>query len=144
MTNPNGHPDTLVPSHPGNRSAERSSMFARRDIAQDPEVREMAAAIMAVPHVDTMDEVGAVEIARLIVLIDRIDADLARRGLTNSRGQVRSILDHRRRYSAQLERWLAAYGMTPASRAELLRDVATGGLAHEIARRRAAAREGNA
>jgi hypothetical protein len=133
----------LVASHPDNRNAERHGVWARRNVALDPEVQAMAGAIMGMPQVKDMDEAGAVEIAKLIVLIDRLDADLVSRGITKGRtGEVRSVLDHRRRFSAQLERWLAAYGMTPAARAALLRDTATGGLAAEIARGRAAAREG--
>lgn len=133
-------PKHLVASHPGNAHAERSSVFARRNVALDPEVQELAAAILAEPHVSAMDEMGATEVAKLLVLIDRLDADLKKRGVVKG-GEARGILDHRRKFSAQLERWLAAYGLTPASRAELLRAVATGGLAHDIAKRRAAARE---
>lgn len=132
--------DHLVASHPGNAHAELSSVYARRNVRLDPEVQELAAAILAEPHVSAMDEMGATEVAKLLVLIDRIDADIAKRGVVKS-GEARGILDHRRKYSAQLERWLAAYGLTPASRAELLRTVATGGLAAEIATRRAAARK---
>jgi hypothetical protein len=135
----------LVPSHPDNRNAERSSVFARRNLAQDAEVQEMAGAIMALPHVQGMDEAGAIEIGKLLVLIDRIDADLAERGVTKPKsGEPRALLDHRRRFSAQLERWLSSYGMTPAARAGLLKDVATGSLAADIQRRRSAAREAGA
>lgn len=142
MSNENGHVETLVRSHPGNRSAERSSAYARRSLAQDAEVQEMAAAIMAAPHVQAMDEVGAIEIAKVIILLDRIDADLAERGLVRPRtGEPRGLVDMRRRLSGQLAAWLAAYGMTPSSRAELLRDVAAGSLAVDIQRRQAAARE---
>lgn len=132
----------LVASHPGNTHAERSGAFARRSLAADVEVQELAAAILAEPHVSGMDELGAVEIAKLLVLIDRIDADIAKRGVVRGKaGDPRAVLHHRRMFSAQLERWLAAYGLTPSSRADLLRAVATGGLAADIAQRRQAARK---
>jgi hypothetical protein len=147
VTNPDGHPETLVAAHSGNRNAERSSVYAVRDIALDPEVQTLAESIMAAPHVEPMDELAAVEIARLMVLIERIDADLAKRGMVKRKStEPRGMLDLRRRYSGQLERWLSAFGMTPASRAEVLRNIATasGGLGAEIARRRAEAQSGEA
>jgi hypothetical protein len=140
--NPDGHPQTLVASQPGNANAQKSGAWSRRDLALDEDVKELAVGIMAGPHVAELDYVGAVEVAKLLVLIDRIDADLAERGITRKKsGEPRGVVDLRRRLSAQLERWLTAFGMTPAARAALMRDVATGGLAAEIARRRAAREE---
>jgi hypothetical protein len=141
--NENGHPQTLVPSHPGNRNAQRSGVFSRRSLAEDPAVRELAAEIMAQPHVADLDEIGAVEIARLMVLIDRIDADLAERGITRGKaGEARTLLDLRLRSSRRLGEWLDKYGATPLARATWAKQLAEGGLAAEIARRRAAMREG--
>jgi hypothetical protein len=59
--NENGHQQSLVPSHPGNRNNERSSAYARRNMAQDPEVRELAEAIMAEPHTVDIDRIGPIE-----------------------------------------------------------------------------------
>lgn len=142
MTNPNGYAGSLVASHPGNRSAERSGAFSRRGLAQDAEVQDLAAAVMDAPHTHPMDEAGAIEIAKLIVLIDRIDADLAERGVVKPRtGEPRAVVDLRLRASRRLADWLDRYGMNPKARAEWARDMAQGGLAAEIARRQAAARE---
>ena len=118
MSNANGHPTTLVAAQPGNVNALRTGLWSGAALAKDPAVRELAEAVMASPMTDTLDEVGAVEIAKLLVLIDRVDADLAERGIVRPRtGEPRALLDHRRRLSGQLERWLSAYGMTPAARA---------------------------
>lgn len=135
MSGGNGN---LVPSHPGNRNAERSGAFARRDLAQDDEVRALATDIMAAPHTVDMDLPGAIEIAKLMILTDRIDADLAERGLRNRK----ALLDMRLRASRRLAEWLDRYGMTPLARATWAKQMATGGLAEEIRRRQAAAREG--
>ena len=83
-----------------------------------------------------MDEIGAIEIAKLVTLIDRIDADLAAKGLTRKNGEPRALLDHRARYSRRLAEWLDRYGITPRGRADFAHRLATGGLAAEIARRR--------
>ena len=142
MSSSNGKEQHLVASHPGNRHAERSSAFARRSLAQDAEVQELVADIMAAPHTHPLDEAGAIEIAKLMVLIDRIDADLAERKLRNRKGNVpTALLDMRLRSSRRLQDWLAAFGMTPLSRATWAKQMAEGGLAAEIARRRAEARE---
>jgi hypothetical protein len=142
MSSCNGKEQHLVASHPGNRHAERSSAFARRSLAQDIEVQELVADIMAAPHTHPLDEAGAVEIAKLTVLIDRIDADLAERGLRNRKGgEPRALLDMRLRASRRLAEWLDRFGMTPLSRATWAKQMAEGGLAAEIARRRAQAQE---
>jgi hypothetical protein len=69
-------------------------------------------------------------------LIEAADCDLTERGLTR-RGDARNLLQLRLQASRRLEAWLAAYGLTPRGRVELAREAAQGGLAAEIARRRA-------
>lgn len=136
--NEQGYTTTLVASHPGNVHAQRSGAFSRRGLAQDPEVRELSEQIMVAEHTVPLDEVGAIEIAKLTILIDRIDADLAKRGITKGKGaEPRTILDVRLRASRRLAEWCDRYGMTPKGRAEWARQLAEGGLAAEIARRRA-------
>ncbi len=99
--------------------------------------KSLAATIMAAPHTDPMDELGAIEIAKLLILIDRIDADLAERGVTRLRsGAARGVVDHRLRATRRLAEWLDRYGMTPKGRTEWAKQLAEGGLAADIARRR--------
>jgi len=105
-------------------------LYSKREIA--PEVRELADELMMLPHVAETDYAAALEIAKLVVLIDRIDAALADGRL--ERGMVlRALVDQRRRLSAQLERWYSAFGLTPESRLHFARTLG-GGLADELRR----------
>lgn len=94
---------SLQPAHPGNSNALRHGAYSPQ---------EVAAALMAAPHVVDLDEIAAVEIRRLVALIERIDQALAQRGMTRSK----SLLDARLRAGGRLERWLAAFGATPQVR----------------------------
>ena len=100
MTNP----ATLVASHPGNRSAQKSGAFSRA--RPHPErTAEIRDAIMAMPSVVPLDEHGAREIGALIALIEGIDADLLNRGVLDRRGVVRkSLLDIRIRLGRAIRR----------------------------------------
>ena len=82
-----------------------------------------------------MDEIGATEIGRLVALLEAADLDLATNGLTR-KGDARALLKLRLQASRRLQEWLGVYGMTPRGRALLARDVASGSLSVEIARRR--------
>lgn len=117
-----GHPQTLVASHPGNQNALSHGVYSRSGAALEPRVQELAAAILAEPHVDGIDEIGAVEVAKLTALIEAIDAELAEHGLTRGKSRdPRGLLDLRQRYSRRLAEWLDRYGMTPRGRAEWAR-----------------------
>jgi hypothetical protein len=132
MANPNGHAASLVPAPPGNTRGLKHGVYStRREIT--PEVQEIAASLMELPHVTDSDYAAAIEIGKLVVLIDRIDAALAD-GKVERRGHLRTLVDQRRRMSAQLERWYAAFGLTPASRFEFAQRL-SGSLAEEIERR---------
>ena len=134
--NENGHPATLEASHPGNQNRLIHGAYASGR-ALEPRAEEIADALMTMPHVIELDRLAAGEIGQLIALLERVDADLAERGLTKPRsGEARSLLDLRGRLSGRLERWLKEFGATPASRAEFAETLARGGLAAEIARRR--------
>jgi hypothetical protein len=135
--NPGGTPANLQPSHPGNQSAVRHGAFSRTNRILAPRAAEIADAIMSAGHVDGLDRLGAEEVGALMALIEALDNELERRGPVTRDGSPRKIVDLRLRASGRLERWLAAYGLTPAARADLLATLASGGLAAEIARRRA-------
>ena len=139
--NTDGHPQTLQAAQPGNKNAVRNGIWSRDGRALQPQVQELAEQIMALPHTVPMDYVGAVEIAKLTVLIEAMDDDLAERGLTKKRGgEPRGLIDLRLRASRRLAEWLDRYGLTPQGRASWASTMAQGGLAAEIARRREQAR----
>jgi hypothetical protein len=87
---------------------------------------------MDAPHVVELDRIAAEEIGQLVA-VEAIDLDIAERGLRSRR----SLLDLRLRASGRLEKWLTQFGATPQSRATWAATLAQGGLAAEIARRRA-------
>jgi hypothetical protein len=96
--------------------------------------QEVAEALLALPHTQPIDRVAAEEIGALVARIEALDVALDARQ-PGSRGTA-SLLDLRLRASGRLERWLAAFGATPAARAEWAAALARGGLADEIRRRR--------
>jgi hypothetical protein len=135
--NNDGTSANLVAAHPGNRNAVRSGIFSRTGRVLAPRAREIADELMTAPHVSTLDATGAEEIGALIALIEAMDADIAERGLTR-RGDARALVKLRLQASRRLQDWLAAYGMTPRSRAEFLREHLAGrSLIADLNRRRA-------
>jgi hypothetical protein len=111
-----GHPETLRARQPGNVNAVKAGVYSPRIL--QPRGREVAAALLAAPHTVPLDQIAAEEIGSLVALIEAIDSDLVAHGLTNRRGEARTLLDYRSRLSGRLERWLKEFGATPASRAE--------------------------
>ncbi len=135
--NHQGHPATLRASHPANLSATKSGVFSRSGRVLAPRAAEIAGEVMDAGHVVGLDRFGAEEIGSLLALIEALDHELERRGPVTRDGSPRKVADLRLRASGRLERWLTTYGLTPAARADLLARLAEGGLAAEIARRRA-------
>ncbi len=131
------NPGTLQASHPANRNAVKSGAFSRTGRILAPRAQEIADEIMTAGHVVGLDRFGAEEIGSLLALIEALDAEIDRGGPLTRNGAPRKVVDLRLRASGRLERWLATYGLTPAARADLLARLAEGGLAAEIARRRA-------
>ena len=136
MSPGHGHPATLQASHPGNTHRGRHGIRSERML--EPRAQEVAQEVMQAPHVDAVDWVGAQELGRLSALIEAIDGELARVGMSGPGARVRWLLEMRLRASGRLSDWLGAYGMTPRGRAAWARDLAGGGLAAEIAARRRA------
>ncbi len=136
MTNP-GHPQTLRASHPGNTSNAKHGVYSAR--LREPRAQEIRDAIMDEPHTAPIDAIGAAEIGRIEALIEAIDAEIARAGITTRNGGVRELVAVRLRASNRLADWLDRYGATPKGRAEWARQLAEGeSLAESIRRRRAA------
>src|SRR5438045_1928201 len=130
--NPNGNPLTLRSSQPGNTNAVRHGAFSRR--ALEGRAREVAEALLEAPHTTPLDRVGAEELGALVALIEAIDDDLSSRGLTNRKGEARSLLELRIRASGRLERWLKEFGATPASRVDWVETMRRGSAVVEVVR----------
>src|SRR5437764_13284773 len=64
--------------------------------------REVAEALMSLPHVAPTDEVMAIEVGRTLAIIEAIDNDLARRGILARGGAPRKLLSERRAHVRQL------------------------------------------
>lgn len=90
LLNENGHPMTLQPSHPGNQNRLAHGAYSSNpDLS--PRASEVADALMSLPHVAALDRLAAEEIGRLAALLERVDADLADRGLTRKNGEARTL-----------------------------------------------------
>jgi len=135
--NPDGHPATLRASHPANANAVRSGVYSRTGRVLEPAARELAEEILSLPHAADLDWIGALEISRLAVLIERIDAQLADSGVVGRGNRDRlGLLKVRLAASRRLQEWLGAFGMTPRARAEFARELAAGETLADALRRR--------
>ena len=103
----------LVPAHNGNASALKHGLHARGELLA-PEIAERIADLADLPWATQADRVALEEVGRLLVLIDKVDADLAKRGTS----RTKTLLDQRVRLSRALHRWLESLGATPKTRAE--------------------------
>jgi len=112
--NKKGHPATLQARQPGNRNAVKSGVHSKRylDEMAQPLLDEMA----SLPHIQPADRFALEEAARMRAFNALADDDLLRNGLTNRRGEPRSLLVLRLRSSKQLQQLLVQLGMTPLSR----------------------------
>ena len=128
----------LIASHPENRNAGTHGVWSER--MREPRVRELTEAILSAPWADALDEVGAGEIAKVIALVEALDAAIAERGVIGSRGDVRHLVEIRLSASRTLASWLDRFALTPRGRAEVAQTLAGAeSLASAIRRRREAA-----
>jgi hypothetical protein len=74
----------LVARHNGNASALKHGVHARAELLA-PEIAERVADLADLPWATTADRVALEEVGRLLVLIDRLDADLDKRGVTRTK-----------------------------------------------------------
>jgi hypothetical protein len=115
IVNAAGHTETLIASHPENRSAQRHGLYSRPEVTE--EVRELAAELADLaPHVLPSDSPAVLETARLVLLAARLDAALADDRVERG-GKLRQLVAERRLLSGQLERWFQVLGLTPDARA---------------------------
>ena len=101
--NHKGHPETLVPAHPGNRNAVKSGVHSPRVLAERAEtyLDALRAALQPPPELEIILHEGA----RLAALIDLLDRALEDVGLIGRGGQPHYLLNVRLRASRQFERW---------------------------------------
>jgi hypothetical protein len=78
---------------------------------------------------------AAEEIGSLLATLEAVDGALGDGRVENRRGEVRHLLDVKAPLSRQLREWLAAFGATPAARADWAAKLARGSVADEIRRR---------
>jgi hypothetical protein len=71
----------LVASHPQDTNAVRHGLHSRSGRVLAPRVEEIAKRILDSAHTGGMDDIGAEEIGRLIVLIEAVDDEITKRGL---------------------------------------------------------------
>ena len=118
----------------GNANAAKFGYYSKRLLA--PRAAELAASLMELPHVRSLDAIAAEEIASLVVRLEAIDRDLDERGHFGRNG-AKTLLEHKARLSRELRSWMREFCGTPKARAEFARALSqTTGLAAEIARRR--------
>lgn len=108
--NKNGHPSTLVSSHPGNTNAMKHGVYSERRI--QPRAAEIFAEFVQAFEFSVAQRLAVWEVARSTALIEAIDHELDERGLTNKRGEAHSLLNYRARISRQLLRWLSEIAPT--------------------------------
>ena len=94
MADPEGNPGSLVPQY-GNAHSARHGAYSPR--LREPRARKVADEVMAAPHTVPLDEYGALEIGRLVALIQALDAALSHRGVVGKAGKVRDLLHDGRR-----------------------------------------------
>lgn len=135
MANANGTPGTLVAAHPRNENRLAHGLYSRRELELSEDARELVDWLMTMPHVTEADRLAAEHLARLDLIVSRIDVALGDGRVENRRGEVRTLLDHRRRYATELGAWLDRFGLTPKGRADWARSLASGGVMDEFRRR---------
>jgi len=122
--NSKGQKQNLVARQTGNTNAVRHGAHSRRVLA--PRTREVADALLELPHVKPIDRIGAEELGGMVAVAEALDRDIAEHGVTDAKGRVRSVVALRIRVSGRIERWLREYGATPASRVEWVERVSRG------------------
>jgi hypothetical protein len=121
--NNRGNPRSLVASHPGNLNAAKQGVHSPRLI--QARAAEIASELTESFEFSAAERLAVHEAARCIAILEAIDRDLDERGVVDTDGTPRYLLNHRSRTSRQLEHWLekvsAAIERNAASEPEPLR-----------------------
>jgi hypothetical protein len=102
--NKRGNPKSLVASQPGNLNAFKQGVHSPRLIQE--RAAEIAGELTQSFEFSPAERLAVHEAARCIAILEAIDRDLDQRGLVDSEGKPRYLLNHRSRTSRQLEHWL--------------------------------------
>jgi hypothetical protein len=103
--NKKGNPGTLVAAHRGNTNAAKYGVHSLRLI--EPRAAEIAEELTSSFEFTIVQRVAVEQVARFVAILEAIDRDLDERGLVDKRGEARYLLNHRARFSRQLDAWLA-------------------------------------
>jgi len=100
--NENGHPETLIGSHPANQNAVKAGVYSERvRRAKEDETRQR---LRTLPADQMATEELFEEHVRLRALRDLLDADLKKYGVSNRRGDARRQVGQRLRLADKIER----------------------------------------
>jgi hypothetical protein len=102
--NKRGNPESLIASHPGNFNAVKQGAHSPRLI--QARAAQIAGELMQSFDFSPLERVAVNEAARCIAILEAIDRDLDQRGLVDTEGNPRYLLNHRARASRQLRQWL--------------------------------------
>jgi hypothetical protein len=99
--NKQGHPATLVASHPGNQNAVRHGVYSQRLI--EPRAAEIEAELRESHDFSATDGLVLEQVARFKATLEAIVADVDQRGLVNRKGKAHPLLSYQLRVSRLLE-----------------------------------------
>jgi hypothetical protein len=98
--NPKGNPDNLIASHPGNFSAVKNGVYSQRLL--NARATEILDELELPENLDAVGKLAAREAANLTATIEAIDGDLNKNGMTNRRGEDRTLVQRRDSFSRRL------------------------------------------
>ena len=98
--NEQGHPESLVPSHPGNTNALKSGAHSPRLI--EARAAEIVDELGLVDELDQMGRIALWALGRQMAVLEAIDRDLSERGVSDRHGKSRYLLQRRDRVVKQL------------------------------------------
>ena len=99
--NANGNPGTLTAAHPGNTNAVRYGVYSPRFIERG--AAEIVAQLTESLEFSAAQRIAVEQVGRCIAILENIDRDLSERGVTDKRGQPRSLLNYRSRSPRELD-----------------------------------------
>jgi hypothetical protein len=85
----NGHPETLVAAHPGNKTATKYGVHSSRFI--EPRAAEIALQLTRSFEFSIAQLIAVEQVARLMAILEALDRDLDERGLVDRGGKFHSI-----------------------------------------------------
>ena len=103
--NENGHPETLITSHPANKNAMKSGVYSER--VRNEAESAIRQSLQTLPLGEVLTDVRIKELTWLLTLGDLLDADLKQNGSFNRRGEARRQVGQLLRLTDKIESLLA-------------------------------------